>query len=330
MSDDYVMCARAVEKTKFTNEPGSTVLLQVPEDELPSPNQAVTRKDVWVKRLRRESTWGKDARTRLDRGDILIFIHGYNNSQDIVMQRHRQLKADLAAAGWRGCVVSFDWPSADMTLNYLEDRHDAKQTALQLVTDGITVLAEEQGADCTINVHLLGHSTGAYVIREAFDDADDASLANNSWLVSQIALIGGDVSSGSLSATSASSESLYRHCTRLTNYSNRHDAVLKLSNAKRVGMAPRVGRVGLPPDAPSKAVNIDCSEYFQLLESNDSLKRKDQTAEIGTFNHSWHIGNATFAKDLCETLKGDLDRTVFPTRKLDSDGKLWLVPAQHP
>ena len=146
-----------------------------------------------------------------------------------------------------------------MTLNYLEDRHDAKQTALQLVTDGITLFAEEQGTDCTINVHLLGHSTGAYVIREAFDDADDASLANNSWLVSQIALIGGDVSSASLSDTTASAESLYRHCTRLTNYSNRHDAVLKLSNAKRVGMAPRVGRVGLPTDAPSKAVDIDCS-----------------------------------------------------------------------
>jgi hypothetical protein len=165
------------------------------------------------------------------------------------------------------------------------------------------------------------------VIREAFDDADDAKLANNSWLVSQIALIGGDVSSASLSGTTASAESLYRHCTRLTNYSNRHDSVLKLSNAKRVGMAPRVGRIGLPSDAPSKAVEVNCSEYFQLLESQPSLRKKDQKAEIGTFNHSWHIGNATFAKDLCETLKGDLDRTVFPTRKLNGDGSLWLVPA---
>lgn len=81
-----------------------------------------------------------------------------------------------------------------MTVDYLEDHHDAKQTALQLVTDGITLLSAEQGPDCTINVHLLGHSTGAYVIREACDDADDAQLLNSSWLVSQIALIGGDVS----------------------------------------------------------------------------------------------------------------------------------------
>jgi esterase/lipase superfamily enzyme len=327
MPADFVMCARAVDKNKFTAEPGPTLFLQVPEQALPSPSHAVTRKDAWVKRLRKESTWGKDSRTKLDRGDILIFIHGYNNSQSIVMKRHRQLKADLARAGWRGTVVSFDWPSADMTLNYLEDRHDAKQTALQLVTDGITLLSAEQGPDCTINVHLLGHSTGAYVIREAFDDADDAQLANNSWIVSQVVLIGGDVSSGSLSATNSSSEALYRHCTRLTNYSNQYDSVLKLSNAKRVGMAPRVGRVGLPPDAPGKAVDIDCSEYFHSLESDQALREQDQKAEIGTFNHSWHIGNVTFAKDLCETLKGDLDRTVFPTRKLNGDGRLWLVQA---
>jgi esterase/lipase superfamily enzyme len=302
------------------------MFLQVPAAQLPSPKNKAPKTDVWVKRLRKEATWGKDERTKQDRGDILIFVHGYNNPQEIVMQRHRQLKADLATAGWKGCVVSFDWPSADMALNYLEDRHDAKQTALQLVTDGIKILAEQQGPDCTINVHLLGHSTGAYVIREAFDDADDAKLLNNSWIVSQVILIGGDVSSGSLSGTSASSESLYRHCTRLTNYSNRHDSVLKLSNAKRVGMAPRVGRVGLPADAPSKAVDIDCSEYFQQLESQPSLRQKDQKSAIGSFDHSWHIGNATFTKDLFETLRGDLDRTVVPTRTLDGDGKLWLKP----
>ncbi len=327
MAADYVMCARAVDTNRFIAEPGPTLFLQVPEQDQPSPNHAVRRKDAWLKRLRRESTWGKDIRTKVDRGDILIFIHGYNNSQAIVMRRHRQLKADLSQAGWRGTVVSFDWPSADMPLNYLEDRHDAKQTALQLVSDGIALLSAEQGLDCTINIHLLGHSTGAYVIREAFDDADDAHLINNSWTVSQIALIGGDVSSGSLSVGNVSSEALYRHCTRLTNYSNRHDSVLKLSNTKRIGMAPRVGRIGLPVDAPGKAVEIDCSDYFHQLESNPTLREQDQKAEIGTFNHSWHIGNRTFAKDLCEVLKGDLDRSVVPTRRQDEDGKMWLRKA---
>lgn len=325
MAEQFVMCARAVKNRVFIAEPGPSRFLLVPEGELPAPAHEV-KKPIWFKKLRQAATWGRDARDeQLARGDLLVFVHGYNNDQKIVMARHAQLKKDLSAAGFRGEILSFDWPSDDKTLNYLEDRHDAKQTAMQLVSDGIGVLSEQQTADCTINIHLLGHSTGAYVIREAFDDADDARLANGAWAVSQLVFIGGDVSSASLGDGNSSSESLYRHCTRLTNYSNLRDSVLKLSNAKRLGVAPRAGRVGLPEDAPGKAVNIDCTEYFTLLDADHSIKSVDQGIELGTFDHSWHIGNKLFALDLFETLKGDLDRRAIPTRAFGSDGKLKLI-----
>jgi len=323
MSEDFVMCARAVRHGRYIAEPGKSQYLQVPADAVvPMPDHRVNVGE-WVKRLRHSAVWrpsdqDPDPNRAKDRGDILVFVHGYNNDQQIVMQRHRQLKSDLADAGFKGAVLSFDWPSADSALNYLEDRHDAKETALQLVTDGIRILAREQGPQCAINIHLLGHSTGAYVIREAFDDADDANLAQSSWMVSQVAFIGGDVSSGSLSRDNSSTEALYRHCVRFTNYSNGEDSVLKLSNAKRVGMAPRVGRVGLPDDVPAKAVNVDCTDYFNLLNSNQSVKSSDQKAELGSFVHSWHIGNQLFAKDLFEVLKGDVDRNLFPTRDATS------------
>lgn len=323
MSEDFVMCARSVEGDVFGSEPGDSLYLVVPGDStIPLPEH---RKDPekWVKNLRKSAIWrpaskDPDQQRQKDRGDILVFIHGYNNNQEIVMKRHRQLKTDLQSVGYKGAVMSFDWPSADNALNYLEDRHDAKITALQLVTDGIRLLAKEQGPDCSINIHLLGHSTGAYVIREAFDDADDALLAQASWTVSQIALIAGDISSDSLSQGNSSSEAIYRHCTRFTNYSNGADSVLKLSNAKRVGMSPRVGRVGLPEKIPPKAVNIDCTGYFAQLDSDDSVKSADQKAEIGTFDHSWHIGNRVFTLDLFELIKGDLDRNLFPTRDATS------------
>src|SRR5262249_52298027 len=153
------------------------------------------------------AVWGTDSRTGAKRGDILVFIHGFNNGQDIVMSRTRRLKMDLTEAGYKGAVVAFDWPSDNMALNYLEDRHDAKKTALQLVKDCIKLFADKQTPDCCINVHLLGHSTGAYLIREAFDDADDTELKNAAWTVSQLALIAGDISSDSLSSDNASSES---------------------------------------------------------------------------------------------------------------------------
>ena len=99
----------------------------------------------------------------------------------------------------------------------------------------------------------------------------------------------------------------------MTNYYNKYDSVLKLSNAKRIGVAPRVGRVGLPANAPGKAVDIDCSEYFQQLSTDKAIQDKDQLARFGSFDHSWYIGNMVFAADLFETLKGDLDRAVIPS-----------------
>ena len=90
-----------------------------------------------------------------------------------VIQRHRRLKEDLMALGFKGVIASFDWPSDDKALAYVPDRHRAKESAFRLVSDGIAYLSAQQTPACTINIHVLGHSTGAYVVREAFDDADD-------------------------------------------------------------------------------------------------------------------------------------------------------------
>lgn len=329
MANQFVMCARAIKNGVFTAEPGPTLYLMVPDGELPSPKHASKNPEQWFKRLRIAATWGNDSRnSELDRGDLLIFVHGYNNDQKIIMDRHAQLKRDLIFVGYKGEVLSFDWPSDDKVLNYLEDRHDAKMSAMQLVTDGVRALSEQQTPDCTINIHLLGHSTGAYVIREAFDDADDSRLPNNSWAVSQVIFIGGDISASSMSQGDSSTDSLYRHCARITNYSNLYDSVLKLSNAKRLGIAPRVGRVGLPNDASTKAVNIDCTEYFEALDAKEEIRKTDQSIVLGSFDHSWHIGNRIFARDLFETIRGDLDRSVIPTRAIGADGKLKLLGAQ--
>lgn len=327
MDHNYILCARATKGGHFIPEPGPTRYLKVPQGLLPKPEHAISRTQ-WVKELSVAATWGKDSRRdNHERGDLLVFVHGYNNDLRIILDRHEQLERDLKAVGFRGALMTFCWPSDDKVINYLEDRHDAKRSAMQLVSDGIKILSAHQTPTCTINVHLLGHSTGAYVIREAFDDADDAALPNNAWSVSQIVLIAGDVSSGSLSEGNSSTDSLYRHCYRLTNYYNKYDSVLKLSNAKRIGVAPRVGRVGLPANVSGKAVDIDCSAYFQQLSTVQSVRDEDQLAQFGSFDHSWHIGNKVFVADLFETLKGDLDRAVIPTRKDTAEGRFVLVKA---
>lgn len=181
--NDYVMCVRAVRGGQFVADVGPTKFLAVPpQNQIPSPSHAISAA-AWYKAVRDNAEWtnanGKP------RGDILFIVHGYNINGAEVIQRHRRLRDDLAALGFKGIVVSFDWPSDDKALAYLPDRHNAKTTAFKLVSDGISYLSQQQAPTCTINIHVLGHSTGAYVIREAFDDADDAGgLANMAWSVS--------------------------------------------------------------------------------------------------------------------------------------------------
>jgi esterase/lipase superfamily enzyme len=314
---DHVISVRNTKKGKFGTEPGPTRFLKVPGNEIPNPDHAISKKN-WVDDVLKEIGTGTAATSNRDSGDVLVFIHGYNNPPKTVIKRHRLLKKNLASQGYDGALVTFDWPANDVALNYLEDRSDAKKVAIKLVEDCISLFSVLQSGGCEITVHLLAHSTGAFVIREAFDDADDRkSIASKNWSVSQIAFIGGDVSSASMAANDSKSSSIYRHCVRLTNYQNPFDSILKLSNVKRVGVAPRVGRIGLPDDADAKAVNVDCGNHWKTL-----TKPPDQ---IGAFDHSWHFGDKKFIKDLVYTLQGDIDRHRIPTRKTLSDGTLSLA-----
>lgn len=320
---DYVICARELKGGQFTAEPGPLTYLRVPRDEPAArPAMQITQKR-WVREVRDAADGLADEQINPE-GDILIFVHGYNNDIRIIMKRQRRLQDDMAAEGWRGVVVAFDWPSDNSTLNYLEDRQDAAAVASLMVSGGIKVIAEGQTQEeCETNIHLIGHSTGAYAIMEAFAQAEkDGELFKSDWRMGQVALIGGDVSADSLGTGSDWAKPMYRRIMRLTNYSNGCDTVLAVSNAKRLGTAPRVGRIGLPGEAPRKAVNVDCTDYFQTLDPETSVF-------FGTFSHSWHIGNPLFTRDLAMTLEGRMDRAAIPTRRVQ-DGRLTLQEGTRP
>lgn len=323
----FVICTRDVdENQQFVPEPGATRFLKVPMAKRAYSTAEAISKERWTKAVIAAADGVEDEITG-STGDILFFVHGYNNDIGTVLWRTRTLQESLAAQGWKGLVVGFDWPSDNSTLNYLEDRYDASQVAQRLVEDALQIVVDAQfptdpnAGKCTVNVHLLGHSTGAYVIMEAFAGASKKGpLFKKPWRIGQVAFIGGDVSTASLSADSDWASPMYDRIFRLTNYSNRFDKVLGVSNMKRLGTAPRAGRVGLPAAIPDKAVNVDCSGYF-------CTKDPRQSAFVGTFNHSWYIGDPEFALDLALTLEGAIDRQAIPTRRNDQ-GRLNLIAGQ--
>ena len=327
IKNTFLICTRDVnDKGKFTDEPGDTCFLRVATSKTDYDKGDVVSRDRW-KKLVISAADGEEDEITGTTGDILFFVHGYNNDIPTVLWRTRTIQQTLTAQGWKGLVVGFDWPSANSTLNYLEDRSDASQVAVRLVDETLKILIEAQFPEdaksppCTINVHLLGHSTGAYVIMEAFSQASKkGDYFKKPWRIAQVAFIGGDVASSSLSEPSDWAKPMYDRIFRFTNYSNRFDKVLGVSNMKRLGTAPRAGRIGLPNDVTRKAVNVDCSDYFASKDPN-------QSTFVGTFNHSWHIGDPEFALDLAMTLEGTIDRDAITTRR-SVDGRLALVAGQ--
>ena len=314
---DYIFCARNVTGGQFGSNPGATKFLAVPENaRLHLPGMAVA-KSAWFDKVAAIADTGRTPQGKR-KGDVLIYIHGFNTDPEFVLKRHRMVRKGLDALGYKGAVVSFDWPSADSALNYLEDRTDAKLTAIRLVTDGIAPFTRFLQQDCEISTHVLAHSMGAFVLREALDDADDRrALVTTGWSLSQVMLCSADVSADSM-GPSAVSSSLYRHCIRLTNYSNPYDAVLSISNAKRVGVSPRVGRIGLPASAPAKAVNVDVGSYYD--------EHREDFAGTANSDHTFYFASPAFLQDVYLTLLGEIDRAAIPTRFVDSGGHLHLRP----
>lgn len=307
---DYVFTARRVARGRFGNEPGPVRFLEVPDGaDAPHPDHQI-RKTTWIRAVQDAASGRTNILTHQPMGDIVMYVHGYNHSPATTLERLRNLRAGLEAEGFTGAVIGFDWPSADSALNYLEDRWDARQTANLLMREGIESFVRMQRPECEINLHIMAHSMGSFVVREAFDYADDRrSVAAVSWSVSQVLLFGADVSAGSLADGEPKSSSLYRHCNRLTNFFNHYDNVLSLSNIKRIGVAPRAGRVGLPVDSPRKAVNVDCSaRYLAVAE-----RYKDDPFA----GHRWYFTDQTFLRDAYETIVGDTDRHGISTRHGD-------------
>src|SRR5258707_9114882 len=122
---EFVLCARSANADgSFGAEVGSSSLYLIVPDGQQSNSSMQTDGDAWARNV-------QAAATRPDgTGDILVYIHGYNNSQTTVMARHRLLRDGVTRHGFAGTVVSFDWPCGDSSLAYLADRAKARQTAL--------------------------------------------------------------------------------------------------------------------------------------------------------------------------------------------------------
>ena len=247
-------------------------------------------------------------------GDILFLVHGFNVSHEAAWAFHRKCAAGLADAQWNGLVISYDWPSDGLVFAYLPDRFNARAAANGLVTSAISLLEKQQRQDCGINVHVMAHSMGCFVTQQAVTWAyQDVPTG---WKIGQVLFAAADVDYTVFSAGNISAQAFAKYAGRLTAYCNRYDKALLVSNAKRLDLAPRMGRVGLPADAPPMMCEVDCSDLYE--KDYPGLEEDLDPATT----HCFYFDRPEFWRDAVLTLGGGIDRSVFPTRDAAPDSPL--------
>jgi esterase/lipase superfamily enzyme len=313
----FFITVRSIANGTFGGGLGKIRYLVVPDGATPLPTHEIAK----LKWLAQVMTTFPRNKAGAASGDALFVVHGFNENVDNVADLHGKIASGLAAAGYSPTLISFDWPSAGTAFAYLEDVDVAKQTAIDLVNSGVKLLLAAQTPNCTVAVHALCHSMGAFVLRVALDHADDGITTGSDWMLGQLVLVAADVEASAFVDGDKDTQSMLGHANRLTNYFNRYDEALQISNAKRAGVEPRAGRVGLPPNAPQKTVNLDCTDRFRQVSSaagGDPITKVE-------FSHSWYFGDAKFYFDLAQTLLGAVDRTVVAGRT-PGEGKTLNLP----
>lgn len=300
----FVITVRSVSGGAFGGSIGPIKYLMVPNGAQPAPSHAVARTE-WIRQVMQ--TFPTDPRNNTI-GNLVFLVHGFNNKFTDAIALHEKVSAGLNGK-LSSTIISFDWPSAGEPYAYLPDLDAAKKTAIYLVNAGIVPLILAQTPQCRVAIHVVAHSMGAFVVREALDHADDGILTSTNWTLNQLVLVAGDVEASDFVLGNKNTEGMFSHSYRLTNYFNKFDEVLQISNVKRAGTEPRVGRVGLPSNAPAQAVNIDCSAHFQALKPPAGAGGAPPT-----WSHNWYFSDPIFFTDLAATLNGAVDRTVVATR----------------
>ena len=321
--DSFVLCVRDVSSDgkTFGSDIGPVSYLKIPTGNdlsiqtrpIPNLDNKINSSDKWLNNIVRQAMpGGKPSSNNLD---IVFFVHGYNTTPEEALTRQRLVEKNLNARGFQCMVIGFDWPTAGTPALYEYDRFEAQKAASLLVTEGILPFINYTVKNCPINVHLMAHSMGAFVVREAFravDKGRNSDLAND-WRIGQLVLFGADVSSNCFKLGDKDMTPIFNHCGRLTNYFSGYDEALAVSNLKNIDISSRVGRVGIPKDSlkDNIAIDVNCGPRYKTIDED---KREQFQYINGMVSHSWYLEDDIWNDDLAFTLKGALDRYLIPTR----------------
>ncbi|MEM9432341.1 MAG: alpha/beta fold hydrolase [Pseudomonadota bacterium] len=253
----------------------------------------------WTPVRQSKSRWLAAVKDTAVTKDVLIHVHGFNTTVPTMLKRHTKIEAGLKDKGFKGVVVSYDWPNRGKgtPAAYGADLKDrAPVISRFLVKDGILELL---GMSWRPRVHLVAHSMGALVITDGFSQFGDSFGPGAApWKVGHIIMASGDAHRSIFEKGAGASMSLERHSRRLTNFNSRADDVLALATLWNKAQ-PRVGRSGLPSSVSHEHKNVDATQRYKDMRPDFG---GDNSKEL-LYSHRWWFDSPWFYKRMAETLK---------------------------
>lgn len=228
---------------------------------------------------------------------MLVFVHGFNESFDAAIKRTAQIAYDLA---FDGPAITFSWPSQGRLtpLDYTKDERNADVSAAVLAA----FLSRLRAGSDRVTIHVIAHSMGNRVLTRALEGASGAF--ENGERLKDLVLMAPDVDAALFRQAAGTIAATAEH---VTLYTSSQDLALKA--AHRVSGYTRAGEGGRDVLVVPGIDTVDASSV--------------ETSAFG-LGHSYYADNSTILSDVFGLIRGRRPDERFGLEKQTSPaGSYW-------
>ncbi len=250
----------------------------------------------------------KNRLKNLNKYDILIFIHGYNNNIQDAVFRTAQITYDLELPL---IPITYSWASVNSVEGYIADSVTADWSVPHIKTFLKDIALKSEGRKINIIAHSMGNKLFTNAIKEL--NAEHSDIKFN-----EIILAAPDVDSKIFFEQIA--PAMKAMSKRTTLYISKDDKALNISEVLSASQ-PRLGQgdneaKSLLFKECNRAENNQCFETINASGIDTSL--------IG-LNHSFFAEIEIVINDITEALKGivpkEREKTIYENKKEE----LWVI-----
>ena len=227
--------------------------------------------------------------------DILLYMHGFNNSLEECLLRASQIACDI---GFSGRLAVFSWPSVEKCFGYFRDKEQIDMAISEFV-EFLEILCESAR-----KVHIIAHSAANLLFTRSATIIS-AVLAQYKGKIGQLICAHADVKVDAFQHAFKGTEripGIERMVDNVTIYYHQHDKALWLSgNSIIIGTGHRLGRQDREKlSNESKLDNVDIGD-------KDISKESSLGFFSGLdFKHNVYAENPLILEDMSEIINEGL------------------------